>query len=275
MYRDQGGLTGGRTRHRVPRGLLGLLAATTLVAAGCGDDDDAATAAPAAPTGAPATTDAGAADFDKAAFCGAYLDVNMVGAAAGDPEADPLAGATALLEPAKKAAALAPPELAAELAKSVDLLQQAVDTKDGSLLGQADPAATNEWAAANCGWTKVAVTAEDYHFTGIPETLAAGDYEFEMTNTGKEFHVLVIVARKPGVTEPFEQLLSDPTGESKVVTLMGVAAPPGAPSSSSVRLDPGEYLVLCPIPIGTAGDTEGTGPPHFTAGMQQTLTVTA
>ena len=180
---------------------------------------------PATTTGAPATTGAGAADFDKAAFCGAYLDVTMVGAAAGDPEADPIAGATALLEPAKKAAALAPPELAAELATSVDLLQQAVDTKDGSLLGQADPAATNEWTAANCGWTKVAVTAEDYHFTGVPETLAAGDYEFEMTNTGKEFHVLVIVARKPGVTESFEQLLSDPAGESKVVTLMGVAAP--------------------------------------------------
>ena len=139
---------------------------------------------------------------------------------------------------------------------------------------QADPAATNEWAAANCGWTKIAVTAEDFHFTGVPDTLEAGDDEFDMTNTGKEFHVLVIVKRKDGVIDSFEQLLSDPSGEAKVETLLGVAAPPGVPASSSVRLEPGEYLVLCPIPIGTSGDTQGSGPPHFTAGMQQALTVT-
>ena len=119
------------------------------------------------------------------------------------------------------------------------------------------------------------MAAEDYHFTGVPDTLKAGDYEFQLTNKGKEFHVLVIVKRKDGVTDPFDQLLSDPSGEDKVETLLGVAAPPGPPSSGSVRLEPGEYLVLCPIPIGTTGETEGSGPPHFTAGMQQTLTVTA
>jgi hypothetical protein len=150
-----------------------------------------------------------------------------------------------------------------------------VENKDGSLIEEADPTASNEWAAANCGWTKVGVTAEDYHFTGVPDTLKAGDYQFEMTNKGKEFHVLVIVKRKDGVTDSFEQLLSDPSAESKVETLLGVAAPPGVPSSGAVRLEPGEYLVLCPIPIGTTGETEGSGPPHFTAGMQQVLKVTA
>ena len=280
MYRDDGGHGG---RSRVPRALLGVLAVTTLVGVACGDDDDAApattvAAATATTTGgsaAPATTGAGAADFDKTAFCDAFMDANMAGAAAGDPDADPVVAATALLEPAERAQAVAPPELADELAHTVELLQQAVATKDGSLIEQADPAKANEWAAANCGWTKVAVTAEDYHFTGIPDTLKAGDYTFELTNNGKEFHVLVIVKRKDGVTDSFEQLLSDPSGESKVDTLLGVAAPPGVPSAGSTHLDPGEYLVLCPIPIGTAGDTEGTGPPHFTAGMQQVLTVTA
>ncbi len=284
MHRDQGG-DGRRARRRLPRTLAGLLAATALVAAGCGDDDDAApatTAAAVAPTttgggAAPATTGAGtaaAADFDKAAFCDAFMDVNMAGAAAGDPDADPVAAATALLTPAKKAASLAPPELADELAAATATLQQAVDTKDASLIEQADPTAANEWVSANCGWTKVAATAEDYHFMGIPETMEAGDYEFDLTNTGKEFHVLVIVQRNPGVTDSFDQLLADPAAESKVTTLLGVAAPPGVPSSGSVRLDPGEYLVLCPIPIGTVGETEGTGPPHFTAGMHQVITVT-
>ncbi len=266
----------------LPRALLGVLAVTTLVGVACGDDDDATpattvAAATATTVGgaAPATTGAGAADFDKTAFCDAFMETNMAGAAAGDPDADPVVAATALLEPAKRAQAVAPPELADELAKAVGLLEQAVATKDGSLIEQADPQASNEWASANCGWTKVAVTAEDYHFTGVPDTLEAGDYEFDMTNTGKEFHVLVIVKRKDGVTDTFEQLLSDPSGESKVETLLGVAGPPGVPASGAVHLEPGEYLVLCPIPIGTTGDTEGSGPPHFTAGMQQPLTVTA
>jgi hypothetical protein len=252
---------------------------TTLVGVACGDDDDAAPAVAAAtPTtaggAASATTGAGAADFDTTAFCDAFMDATMAGAASGDPDADPVAAATALLEPAKRAQAAAPPELADELAHAVELLQQAVDTKDGSLIEQADPAKTTAWTAANCGWTKVAVSAEDFHFTGIPETMKAGDYSFELTNNGKEFHVLVIAARKPGVTDSFEQLLADPSGEAKVTTLLGVAAPPGAPGTGAVRLEPGEYIVVCPIPLGTTGDTEGTGPPHFTAGMQQALTVT-
>ena len=120
------------------------------------------------------------------------------------------------------------------------------------------------------------MTAEDYHFTGVPDTLEAGDYKFDLTNTGKEFHVLVIVKRKPGVTDVVRASCCRTRPASrKVETLLGVAAPRACRRSGAVRLEPGEYLVLCPIPIGTAGDTEGTGPPHFTVGMQQVLTVTA
>ena len=198
----------------------------------------------------------------------------MAGAAAGDPDADPVVAATALLEPAERAQAVAPPELADELAQTVELLQQAVATKDGSLIEQSDPVKANEWVSANCGWTEVAATAEDYHFMGIPDTLEAGDYTFELTNNGKEFHVLVIVKRKDGVTDSFEQLLSDPSGEAKVDTLLGVAAPPGVPSSGLDAPRSRRVPGVCPIPIGTAGDTQGSGPPHFTAGMQQVLTVT-
>jgi hypothetical protein len=32
-------------------------------------------------------------------------------------------------------------------------------------------------------------------------------------------------------------------------------------------LEPGDYAVVCFIPTGSGGDTEGDGPPHFTKGM--------
>ena len=31
---------------------------------------------------------------------------------------------------------------------------------------------------------------------------------------------------------------------------------------------------MCPVLVGSVGATEGTGPPHFTVGMRQALTVT-
>jgi hypothetical protein len=68
--------------------------------------------------------------------------------------------------------------------------------------------------------------------------------------------VLVIVERKPGVTTPFAELVEDPAGDSQITTVLGVAAPPGVPGTSAVQ-------------------TQGTGPPHFTPGMQRVLTVTA
>jgi hypothetical protein len=276
-----------------------VVTSVAIVLTGCGDDDAtsgtatateaattpapvttdrttttaaATTAAPAA-TAAPATTTAGATSFDSATFCDAFLAVDMAGAAAGDPDADPSGAATAYLAPAQAAAALAPPELVDELSHSVELLQQAADTHDARLIEQAFPTATTAWASANCGWTKVTATAEDYHFSGIPASIAAGDYEFDLSNTGTEFHVLLIVTRKPGVTDTFDQLLDDPAAESKLDTVVATAAGPGASASNATHLDPGEYLVLCPVPIGSVGGTQGTGPPHFTAGMHQLLTV--
>ena len=136
--------------------------------------------------------------------------------------------------------------------------------------------AIDDFNVVSCPWTKVPVTMENYHFTGLPDTLASGDYVFQLTNTGNELHVMVIVKRKPGVTASFDELLNDPDGESMVDTVVANGASPGGSTNAFGHLDPGEYLVLCPIPIGSDGaTTEGTGPPHFTLGMRQALTVTA
>ena len=296
-----------RTRHA--RLLLAALAAAGLTVAGCGSDGNAAstTAAPttsaaaaatttaaAATTAAPATSKAptttkattstaaattpagstpaaGAASDD---YCDAAMAINTAGTAAGDPDEDPAAFAKQLLGPAKAAAALAPAEIAAAYATAIPAMQAAIDG-DSSKFGDIDQAGAqiDEFNAANCPWTKVPVTMADYHFVGLPETLKAGDYTFELDNTGTESHLLLIITKKPGVTESFEELLASPEGESKVDTVVAGFAPPGGQAKTSGHLDPGDYLVLCPISVGSTGQTEGTGPPHFTMGMQQALTV--
>ena len=56
----------------------------------------------------------------------------------------------------------------------------------------------------------------------------------------------MIVKKKPGVTESFEELLASPDGESKVDTVIAGSAPPGGQANTSGHLDPGEYLVAVP-----------------------------
>ena len=101
------------------------------------------------------------------------------------------------------------------------------------------------------------VTLEDFHFVGLPESLKAGDYTFALNNTGAEFHLLVIVKKKAGVTESFDELLADPAGESKVETVIGGGADPGEQANAFGHLEPGEYLALCPIHGGSTGDDGG------------------
>ena len=253
--------------------LVVAMAAVGLTLAACGSDDKAAdtTKAPATTAATPAS----AAGNASQAYCDAAMAINTAGTAAGDPDADPVAFAKQLIGPAKTAAAVAPTEIADEYTTAINAMQAAIDG-DSSKLAELDAAAPkiDDFNATSCPWTKVPVTLEDFHFVGLPESLKAGDYTFALNNTGADFHLLVIVKKKAGVTESFDELLADPAGESKVETVIGGGADPGEQANAFGHLEPGEYLALCPIPQGSAGTTEGTGPPHFTLGMSQALTVT-
>jgi hypothetical protein len=258
-----------------------VLAVGALALAACGDDDNdvssATTAAPFSSKAHVATTAAPASGgADLTAYCDAAVTIQTTAAAQGDPDADPKAFAAALVEPAKSAAALAPAEVADLYKAQLAALQSVVTSGDGSALGDGPNPDILAFDKAHCGWTKVDVHAEDYHFMGLPDTMKAGTYDFELTNAGKEFHVMVIATRKPGVTESFDELIQDPAGDSKVITVGANGAEPGGSASIIAKLEPGEYLVVCPIPLGsTAGGPPGTGAPHFTVGMRQTITVTA
>jgi hypothetical protein len=233
------------------------------------DATDASSPDASSPAGG-ATT--GAVDLE--AYCAGEVRIETISSALGNPDADVVAVAQSLLEAAEPVRELAPAELTATFDAAISALQQTIDTKDPTPLFSLDTSPLHDYDREHCGWAEVPVTLIDYHFNDLPETLPAGPTDFEVTNEGTEFHVLLIVQRKDGVTQSWDELLQSPDFQTSVEDVAGAAAAPGESGYGVVDLKPGEYLALCPVPVGSTGPEEGTGPPHFTQGMHMVITVT-
>ena len=127
----------------------------------------------------------------------------------------------------------------------------------------------------NCPGTKVALTATDYQFAGIPATLPAGLTKFKLTNNApKESHELGITKlTAAGAAMDPKELLSLP--ESKVGKFIdessgsGTYAPAGATGYALVDLEPGTYIYACFLHVGG----KKNGEPHFMEGMYGTFAV--
>jgi hypothetical protein len=152
-------------------------------------------------------------------------------------------------------------------------------TGDGSVFDDPDFKARSlridNYFYDHCAGPKQAATAVDYKFQGLPDKLAAGVVQLKLTNSGKEEHEMLVLRRKPGVTESFDQILALPReqGMAKTETVTEVSASPGKTDATVGRLTPGQYVVICTVSKGTAGDKHGDGPPHFTLGMKKEITV--
>jgi len=136
----------------------------------------------------------------------------------------------------------------------------------------------------------IAVTGQDYSFSGVPEVVASGA-EFTFTNSsGSEVHEMVLLKVADLETRTIEELLALPSEESEtLVEFQGVlmalpgeagANPEGEGTSITVT-EPGRYALVCFIPQGAdpaavaeamQGATEGPpdlgdGTPHALLGM--------
>ena len=81
-----------------------------------------------------------------------------------------------------------------------------------------------------------------------------------------------------GATETLDEIFALPEEEifGKITPVNASFAFPGASDTGSWNLtDPGSYAVVCFVPVGSVGETEGDGPPHLTEGMVQEFTVTS
>ena len=273
---------------------FGSTLVVALVAAGCGsgDDDDASSTGTTEPGTASADAEADGASADIGAYCEATLALET----AGEPDIDFATASDAeiadamrtfseqTLRPlADEVVATAPAALAAEITVMSDALDQMIETGDFAAFETpevtAASTAQHTFDVESCGWTSAAVEAADYSFSGLPDEIEAGVTSFELTNGGSELHEMVLFRRNDGVTQSFEELLALPEDQAmENVTMVGIAGPvpPGQqPGHAVADLEPGDYIALCFIPVGSV-DPAGPpaeGPPHFLHGMQQQFTV--
>ena len=117
--------------------------------------------------------------------------------------------------------------------------------------------------------TPVTVTATDYSFDGVDALAAGGTFGVTFVNEGTEMHELVVVRLADGEERPLEEIIA--SGEEPEMTEVGFAlACPGNESAVNLEIsDPGRYVAICMIPVGTTPEAteEPQGPPHASQGM--------
>lgn len=123
------------------------------------------------------------------------------------------------------------------------------------------------------GATAVTVTAKDYEFEGVDALEAGGTFAITFENEGNELHELMIQRIDESETRSVEEMLQS---EERPDTVTEVAFGFACPGSSTVvnadLSEPGRYVALCFIPVGTLPETdpkdfESGGPPHAMQGM--------
>jgi uncharacterized cupredoxin-like copper-binding protein len=279
--------------------LARLIVASALViaASACGGDDSAETATDVGSGTRTSTTDTGdaAAGADVETYCAETLEIETLPAPEVDFESmseEELAAfakqfARDELQPRAAAVrAATPPEIEEDVDVLVDAVDRVAETGDFGVFEEpevdAASARVHQFDVASCGWNVVDVAASDYAFAGIDAEVDAGATTFELTNEGDEFHELVILRKKRGVTESFDEILQLPEEEGRTrVDAVAATDPvePGAGDTYVVAdLTAGEYVAVCFIPVGSTMEAhdagqEADGPPHMTRGMKTEFTV--
>lgn len=113
----------------------------------------------------------------------------------------------------------------------------------------------------------VTITGKDFSFDA-PDVIPAGLTEIRFVNQGPSLHHVSIVKLNGNKTvADLVQALSKPgVFPSWAKEVGGPNAPvPGSTSNATLKLEPGNYALLCFVDLG--------GPPHFVKGMTRALRV--
>jgi hypothetical protein len=251
-------------RSRLVRSAFVLCLVPGLALAGCSDDDGESADA-----------------SEGQAFCDAYLAV----ATDQGPDVDWEAATDEEIGEAMAAYATAfEPKLAALTDAAPTDVADAVDTYTGTyeeILETGDDSAFDadhldaetvivDAAIESCAVETVDATAVDYAYEGVPDEVAEGKVGFRLANEGADVHEAVILRRVDGdTTAALDIAAMSDEEQAGLVEFVGVAfVAPGSEGAVLLDLSPGEYIVICNLPVGmTEVDAEVDGAPHHSMGM--------
>lgn len=115
-----------------------------------------------------------------------------------------------------------------------------------------------------CDYEKATVQAADYEFRNVPSEIKSGeDLVVKLDNRGKELHEFVVLAKKEGVTESWDDILKmeRPEAEQKTQFIGASFASPGKQDVGVFTFkEPGDYIAACFIPQGTTSEKQLEGP---------------
>jgi uncharacterized cupredoxin-like copper-binding protein len=107
-------------------------------------------------------------------------------------------------------------------------------------------------AASDASSGGVEVTAVDFAFEGVPETLDAGETTFVLTNEGEADHEMAI-ARLTDDT-PLDEIAAAGVADVAPGSRRIIAAvAPGGTGEVTVELEPGRWSYVCWLSEGTPG----------------------
>jgi hypothetical protein len=177
---------------------------------------------------------------------------------------------SALLEDAK---AVVPTEIEPQVTAAVEVFGQGLEAAFQDPTLQQYGSEIDAWAADNCNYQVVDVTATDYHFDGIPKNLDAGRTLFVLTNEGAELHELIVARIK--TKTPLKKLLADEKRGEKETEFTGITfAAQGEKGYAYMTLEQGRNVAACFVPVGSVDpNVEVDGPPHVAEGMVQEFKV--
>ena len=180
------------------------------------------------------------------------------------------------------------------LASCSDSDSEAVKAKDTATTQSTGESTTTASTAAPTP-EKIEVTAKDYSFEGIPETMAVGSSLGLKNSSAKEVHEIVVFRLPDTEKRSGKELAKLPMADLQKALAgpptMVIVAPPTQPGFVAVGdgtlSQPGRYLAICAVPTGAdpsaymsaAAQSKGGpvnvpgGPPHMAEGMWAEFTV--
>lgn len=140
------------------------------------------------------------------------------------------------------------------------------------------------------------VTAVDYAFEGLPDTIESGTMLTMVNNSDEEAHELVAIRLPDDEERPVSELIALPEEElGEIISTEPATVLIAAPGEESMAVvgdgtieESGRYAIVCFIPVGAdpaevlavpgpdatePADGEPPGPPHASEGMYAELTV--